>query len=305
MRRAFTLTELVVVVAVLALLLVVLTPSIQAARSRSDSAICLSNLRTLGQYIRLYADQYDDCLPGGCHPAVYHNATVEVMGALNAKRILTWKLREVLGDMVTDRVVTCPTMSKVVPDWHFTDYYNHSGKYVYPVHYALNNYGSAGESGPAGSSRHTDPPHYFGYSAPPGASPDVLALEAAYPPLPFGAVPNADREWMIADAWYRSRSGYGPSQEGPYQEEWSGAALPYFAPHGQPAGRTYRYTSDRLIGCANARRMRMDGFTNALLFDGHAAGVVSRVCLLYAYEVFYGFPGTVNPKYDGDNVTWQ
>ena len=43
------------------------------------------------------------------------------------------------------------------------------------------------------------------------------------------------------------------------------------------------------------RNRKSDGITNTLFFDGHAAGVPSRTYMVGAYEILYGFPGTVNP----------
>src|SRR5271170_7301218 len=53
-RRGFTLIELMVVVAIIALLVAVLLPSLGKARERSKIVYCLSNLRQMGIMYRTY-----------------------------------------------------------------------------------------------------------------------------------------------------------------------------------------------------------------------------------------------------------
>lgn len=61
--RAFTLTELLVVVAILTLLAALLFPSLKGAREAANSAACVSNLRQLAIGVCLYAQSNDDRLP--------------------------------------------------------------------------------------------------------------------------------------------------------------------------------------------------------------------------------------------------
>ena len=59
MRRfaAFTLVELLVVVAIIALLLALLLPSLQGARYAARSTLCSTQLRDLGFALHYYADE--------------------------------------------------------------------------------------------------------------------------------------------------------------------------------------------------------------------------------------------------------
>jgi general secretion pathway protein G len=63
--RALTLVELLVVLAIVALLAGLLLPVLARARHAARSASCRSNLRQLGQAVTLYCGDYDDLLPWG------------------------------------------------------------------------------------------------------------------------------------------------------------------------------------------------------------------------------------------------
>lgn len=60
LRRAFTFLELIVTLAIIALLLGILVPSVTVARSRSAAARCASGLRSVGQTIDAFAESHDD-----------------------------------------------------------------------------------------------------------------------------------------------------------------------------------------------------------------------------------------------------
>jgi len=64
-QRAFTLVELLVVIGIIALLIGILMPALGAARRQAQLVQCQSNLRTLGQGLRLYASSNRDSLPYG------------------------------------------------------------------------------------------------------------------------------------------------------------------------------------------------------------------------------------------------
>lgn len=64
-RDGFTLVELLVVVAILALLAALLFPVLSKARERGRDAGCISNLAQIGKAMAPYAADHDDCLPYG------------------------------------------------------------------------------------------------------------------------------------------------------------------------------------------------------------------------------------------------
>lgn len=63
MRRGFTLVELLVVIAMVAVLAAMLLPVLSRARESARKAACQSNLRQIGTAFRLYASDYDELYP--------------------------------------------------------------------------------------------------------------------------------------------------------------------------------------------------------------------------------------------------
>lgn len=58
MRSAFTLTEFLVAIAILALLLAIVMPSLSRARDAARDAACMANLRSVGQCIHGYGEDW-------------------------------------------------------------------------------------------------------------------------------------------------------------------------------------------------------------------------------------------------------
>jgi prepilin-type N-terminal cleavage/methylation domain-containing protein len=65
MRRAFTLIEVLVVCAIVAMLLAVLMPALRQAREAGRGMVCLSNVRQLHLGATVYAVDHRDALPPG------------------------------------------------------------------------------------------------------------------------------------------------------------------------------------------------------------------------------------------------
>lgn len=70
--RAFTLVELLVVIAVIGVLAALLLPALAWARQSARSIQCLGRMRQLGLAVRLYADDNGDEFPRSQHSAFAH-----------------------------------------------------------------------------------------------------------------------------------------------------------------------------------------------------------------------------------------
>ena len=62
-RRAFTLIELMIVIAIIGVLAGVLYPVMAGARKRSRTSVCVSNIHQCGVALKLYMDDYETNIP--------------------------------------------------------------------------------------------------------------------------------------------------------------------------------------------------------------------------------------------------
>jgi prepilin-type N-terminal cleavage/methylation domain-containing protein/prepilin-type processing-associated H-X9-DG protein len=73
-RRAFTLVELLIVIAIIAVLMGILLPTVSRAREQANQVTCLSNLRQLGLAFVLYCQENQGWMPRAAPYATGMNA---------------------------------------------------------------------------------------------------------------------------------------------------------------------------------------------------------------------------------------
>src|SRR5690606_27489202 len=93
--HVFTLIELVVVVAILAILASMLLPAISKARERGRAIVCVSNMRQLGLGLISYSSDHDEALPQ------YYGASVNEI-SLEREWFRLWKGYVGSGDLHAD-----------------------------------------------------------------------------------------------------------------------------------------------------------------------------------------------------------
>lgn len=104
-RKAFTLVELLVVIGIIAVLIALLLPVLSRAREQARRTKCLANLRTLGQAMFLYANNYKDRLPNGNPPQVWSDAAAA-----------DWVMVNFAEDVKDKRVFHCPSDEQPEPE---------------------------------------------------------------------------------------------------------------------------------------------------------------------------------------------
>src|SRR6202453_3160600 len=95
-RRAFTLIELLIVVGIIAILIALLLPAIQAAREQARRAMCVNNLLQLGIAMGNYASTHSVLPPGVVNdkgpivsqPVGYHHGwTVQILPFIDQNNV--------------------------------------------------------------------------------------------------------------------------------------------------------------------------------------------------------------------------
>lgn len=99
--RAFTLIEVLVVVAIIAILVGIFLPSLAKARQQARNTVCKSNLRSIGHGVVFYLQESNGILPAakfygvGGYPGMYPDYQVLGSGIPKKERALNRYLKEV------------------------------------------------------------------------------------------------------------------------------------------------------------------------------------------------------------------
>jgi prepilin-type N-terminal cleavage/methylation domain-containing protein/prepilin-type processing-associated H-X9-DG protein len=73
LKRAFTLIELLIVIAIIAILAAILFPVFSQAREKARQTACISNMSQIGLATMQYVQDYDECFPCGSQQAGFNS----------------------------------------------------------------------------------------------------------------------------------------------------------------------------------------------------------------------------------------
>jgi len=133
-NNAFTLIELLVVVSIIALLVGILIPTLSKARAAGRQTKCKANLRSIGQAIRTYMDEYN-----GFYPPM--KLMIDPPELVHSRPMMSVVLENYVGKQKD--VFICPDDHFIVetPPPGFSTWHDWQGSSYSPVQYLSSNSG--------------------------------------------------------------------------------------------------------------------------------------------------------------------
>jgi prepilin-type N-terminal cleavage/methylation domain-containing protein/prepilin-type processing-associated H-X9-DG protein len=237
----FTLIEVLVVAAIIALLVSILLPSLSRARAQARSAQCLSNLHQFGQAMEAYAAQWQGNVPRGA--SIGDISWVKEYAVSLGDRAPHPSPNDVPVDKRP--IYHCPERVQTL-DHPFVDYVVNA---MNPAGPATGGWTTANQIKSSSVDMYRRP------------SEVIYICDAEREDANSGPTTTlraARLNWM-SGAWKSGQSAID------VMDVWQGEHL--------PEGRDGLNTSDDPGPRRVARKMHLQRFTNAGFFDGHAAGV--------------------------------
>ncbi|NCO36758.1 MAG: hypothetical protein AUJ92_19460 [Armatimonadetes bacterium CG2_30_59_28] len=115
-RRGFTLIEMLIVIAIMAILAAILFPVFAKAREKARQAACSSNLKQIGLAVMMYISDYDQVLPDP-NPWYYMDTGSCVVESLTGKcsgRENSWQA-VIQPYLKNKQILVCPSASEFAP----------------------------------------------------------------------------------------------------------------------------------------------------------------------------------------------
>ena len=144
--QSFTLIELLIVVAIIAILAAMLLPALNQARERGRAASCINNLKQLGTGVLLYTADHADFLPpiqgsaSGSYPC-WTNALMGPNLKVSASAIYTSGVWMKTGRYAQNTLFHCPSMTGRY-DLTGTETGGGAGWWIIKPHYGINSHSS-------------------------------------------------------------------------------------------------------------------------------------------------------------------
>jgi prepilin-type N-terminal cleavage/methylation domain-containing protein/prepilin-type processing-associated H-X9-DG protein len=252
---AFTIIEVLVVVAIIATLVAVLVSSLSRARMQARSAQCLSNLKQICGSLQQYSVENNEILPRGCTPDGGPNWTAAAARSMGlVKTTLAWSAMSQLqvGSMP---ILHCPERVRTL-DSPYLDYVGNAMDPEGPRDVCV----KPGQPDPTGEWRRVC--HWIGAH-------QALCRVRAYK-QPGEVVYVIDAEKESRNITFGNSVSLEQTRRNPVPNMGVGAMDVYqglHLPQGKPPHNVSDQPGPRRVG----RELHMERYTNAAFMDGHAA----------------------------------